>query len=63
MRLLDADDPFFKPVWRRWVTVLLPLLWGAFELGMGGSGWGVLFVAAGVYAFWVLIVKGPKGSE
>jgi len=61
-KLLDADDPFFRPVWRRWVTAVLPLLWGGYELWLGNPMWGLLFGAAGAYAAWVLIVKGPSGS-
>lgn len=63
MKFLDANDPFFRPVWRRWVAALVPLVWGGFELASGNSGWGFVFLTAGVYAFVVLIVRGPSGSE
>ncbi len=59
-KFLDPDHPFFKPVWRRWATVAVPLAWCAVEFASGSPGWAVLFGAAGVYAFWVLIVKGPS---
>lgn len=62
MKLLDADHPFFIPVWRRWVTVLAPLAWSVVEFRYNGPGWGVLFAGAGLYAFWILIVKGPGKS-
>jgi hypothetical protein len=62
-KLLDANDPFFAPVWRRWATCALPLVWGAGELWMGNSGWGAMFLAAGAWAFFELILQGPKGSE
>lgn len=58
-RFLDADHPFFRPAWRRWVTALVPLGWGAVELATGSPGWAVMFGAVGAYALWVLIIKGP----
>lgn len=61
-KLLDADDPFFKPVWRRWATAVLPMLWGCYELWTGNPMWGVLFLGAGGWAGWVLIVRGPQGK-
>ena len=62
-RFLDADHPFFAPVWRRWATTLFPLFWGGVEFWHDSPGWGVLFVAAGAYAGYVLIYKGPSSSE
>lgn len=56
---LDANHPMFRRPWVRWVTALVPLAWAGFELWMGNGLWAVLFGAAGAYAFWVLIVKGP----
>lgn len=58
-KFLDADHPFFAPVWRRWVTALFPLVWSLGELVAGNTGWALAFGAVGVYAFFVLIVKGP----
>lgn len=58
-RPLDADHPFFAPVWRRWATVLFPVAWAGVELYLGNSGWAVIFGAAGVWAYWELIHKGP----
>ena len=59
-KFLDPDHPFFKPVWRRWATAGLPRAWSVVEFANASPGWGVLFGAAGVYAFWMLIVKGPS---
>lgn len=60
--LLDANHPFFAPPWRRWATCLVPLAWGVFEMIMQDPFWGILFIAAGVYAGYILILKGPSGS-
>lgn len=63
MKLLDPNDPFFRKPATRWVTVLVPLAMAALEMSMGSPGWAMLFLATGVFAFWVLIVKGPdKGG-
>jgi hypothetical protein len=59
-KLLDADDPFFAPVWRRWATCVLPLLWAAFEVYSEEWLWAGLFAAAGAYAWYVLIFTGPS---
>jgi hypothetical protein len=61
MKLLDPDHPFFRPVWRRWATVLIPLIWAGVELASGSPGWAMLFGAAGAYAAWVLLLQRPGG--
>ncbi len=61
-KLLDANDPFFAPVWRRWATCVLPGAWGVAEFWFSEPFWGIIFVAAGVYAFYQLILKGPEGK-
>jgi hypothetical protein len=59
VKIIDPDDPFFAPLWRRWATVLFALFWGAVEIYAGNPGWAVLFCAAGGYAYYVLIFRGP----
>lgn len=62
MKLIDPGHPFFRPLWRRWATVIAPGLWAAVELATGSPGWAVMFAAAGGYAFWVLILgRGSPG--
>lgn len=56
-KFLDRDDPFFAAPWRRWATTLLPLGWGLFEMWLEQPFWGILFIAAGAYAGWELILK------
>lgn len=61
MKFLDPNDPFFRPAWVRWITVLMPLAWGLVELFYIGSPlWGILFLAAGGYAGWMLFVQRDK---
>lgn len=59
MKLIDPDHPFFRPVWRRWASALLPLAWALVELFTGSPGWAILFGALGGYAFYMLVMKGP----
>lgn len=55
MKFLDPNDPFFRHPLVRWVTVLLPLGWAVVEFVWQGSPfWGMLFLAAGLYAGWQL---------
>lgn len=61
MKLLDPDHPFFAKAWVRWLTVLVPGLWAAFELYTGNIGWAILFGAASAYPAWVLFLKPPQG--
>jgi hypothetical protein len=56
---LDPNHPMFRRAWVRWATALAPLGWAGFELMLGNPMWAILFGAAGAYAGWVLIVKGP----
>jgi hypothetical protein len=61
MKFLDPNDPFFRRAWVRWVTVLLPLGWGLFELLYVGSPlWGMMFLAAAGYAGWMLFFQRGK---
>ena len=54
MKFLDPNDPFFRSPLVRWITVLLPLVWAGVEFWHASPMWGVLFLAAGLYAGWQL---------
>ncbi len=56
-KLLDRNDPFFRRAWVRWITAILPLLWGLVEFWHHEPFWGVLFVAAGAYAAYELLFR------
>lgn len=47
--LVDPNAPFFKPLWVRVLSVLLPLAWAGMELATGNPFWAILFGAAGGY--------------
>ncbi len=57
MKLLDPDDPFFRKPWVRWAVILVPLIWSGVEFLSGSPGWGIGFLAVGLYALWVLVLS------
>lgn len=61
-KFLDANHPMFRRPWVRWVTGLLPIGWGVFELTLNEPFWGLIFIAAGGYALWELVYKGPDAE-
>ena len=58
MKLLDPKHPFFAPVWRRWLTCVIPLAWAGVELWSGSPGWAMVFGFAGGYAGYILLWAG-----
>ena len=54
--LVDPQHPFFRRLWVRVLSVLLPLLWAGVEASTGAIFWAILFGAAGVYLFVALFV-------
>ncbi|MCX8997515.1 DUF3329 domain-containing protein [Rhizobiaceae bacterium BDR2-2] len=63
MSFLDRHHPFFKPLWRRALTVAAPVAWSIFEVASGSVGWGILFFAAGAYAAWELFIAPEPAKE
>lgn len=61
-KLLDANDPFFVAVWRRWVVTVLPLVWAVVEAWNGSPVWAILFGAAGGYAGFELLIRHRLGK-
>lgn len=59
MQFLDPNDPFFRPVWRRWATAGVPAAWACVEAIHGNRIWALAFAAIAAYAYWKLIVQGP----
>ncbi|EEW25886.1 hypothetical protein [Rhodobacter ferrooxidans] len=63
MPLIEPNHPFFKPVWRRWATGLVPIIWAGFELvWLGNPIWALIFAGFGAYALWVLVFNRPADS-
>ncbi|MFV2001526.1 MAG: DUF3329 domain-containing protein [Paracoccaceae bacterium] len=55
-RFLDPNDPFFRPLWIRVVVLVILLGWSAYEFATATPFWGVLFLAVGVWFYWVFFV-------
>jgi hypothetical protein len=53
-KLIDPNDPFFAPTWRRWLVTVGPLAWAGVELWNDQPMWALLFGMAGGY---VLLIK------
>ena len=62
-KFLDADHPMFAKLWVRWVTVLVPTAWAIFEASSEAWIWAFGFAGLAVYAFVILIVRGPKAGS
>jgi hypothetical protein len=59
MQILDPNDPFFRPVWRRWATAAVPAAWACVEALGGNTVWALAFAAIAGFAYWKLIIQGP----
>lgn len=62
MKLVDAEAPFFRPLWVRVLCVVSPLAWAGVELWTGNPAWAMLFGAAGVYLALVLFLWRRRGG-
>lgn len=56
MKLIDAEHPFFRPLWRRIAVVAVCALWAAMEWATASPFWAVLASALGLCAFYALIL-------
>lgn len=56
MKLLDPTHPFFKPLWARILTVVLPGIWAGIEAMNQAWGWALIFFAAATYAAYELLI-------
>ncbi|MDE3078667.1 MAG: hypothetical protein KGI94_01380 [Paracoccaceae bacterium] len=63
MSFLDPNDPFFRPVWRRWATVGVPAAWACVEAWVGTMPWALGFAAAAAYAYYQLFIVGPDDPD
>jgi hypothetical protein len=57
----DQDLPFFKPLWRRYLTVGFATLWATAEWTVWASPfWGMLASAMAIYGYWRLFLTFPN---
>ncbi|MDB2407468.1 hypothetical protein N9W17_02930 [Jannaschia sp.] len=55
--MLDPNDPFFAPRWRRWAVVIVCALWLVIELARGAHYWAAGAAVGGGYALWSLFLS------
>jgi hypothetical protein len=48
----DHEHPFFRPLWRRILVVVICAAWAVFEYTMGSSGWALAALGFTAYAIW-----------
>jgi hypothetical protein len=64
MKLLDVQHPFFQPLWRRIVVVVICLGWAVVEISFSEPFWAIMFGALGVYCAWqFFFVFNPEQDE
>ena len=54
--MVNTNDPFYRPLWRRIVIVALCLGWGLFEIVFGTQLFAQIFLAVGGYAAYRLLL-------
>jgi len=52
MGIFDLQVPFFLPMWRRAMLVVVCLAWCVVEFSNASPFWGLVFGALSAYAFW-----------
>jgi hypothetical protein len=63
-KLLDFNDPFYRPLWLRIVIVAVVAGWGLFEFVTESPFWGVIFFGAAAFAFHGLFIAfNPREPE
>jgi len=50
--VFNLGIPFFLPVWRRVLVVVVAIAWGLLEFANGQFFWGIVFVGMGSIATW-----------
>jgi hypothetical protein len=61
--MIDAGNPFWRPLRVRVAVTAVAILWGLFELATGAPGFALIFLAAGGYAGWRLLIAWPPGDR
>lgn len=64
MGFVDLQVPFFLPMWRRILLVVVCFTWGIFEFLTASPFWGAIFCALGGFALWKLLLSGwPENAD
>jgi hypothetical protein len=60
---IEQTHPFYRPLWRRWLIVVLTTVWAMFEWFARDPFWGLIAIALAGYAAWVLLYTFPAESD
>lgn len=52
----DADHPWFRPLWRRVLMVLIPAVIAGVDIYHGNFGWALIFGGLGAYAVYIFFI-------
>ncbi|WP_274626843.1 DUF3329 domain-containing protein [Arvimicrobium flavum] len=52
----DTEHPFFRPLWRRVLLVVVCIGWAIFEFVNGAQLWGMIALAFAAYAVWAFFI-------
>jgi hypothetical protein len=57
MKLVDTNDPFYRPLWKRAGIVAVTGIWAAVEVYHGvASFWALLAVALFIFCAWTFLI-------
>lgn len=59
----DAENPFFRPLWRRIAIVVFCAAWSAFEFWNNQAFWGTIAGGMGAYAAWMFLLNYKEPAE
>ncbi len=63
-KFLDADDPFYRPLWVRVLIVGFCFAWAIFEFVTGSPFWGVIVLGLSAYTGFEFFLRiRPASSE
>lgn len=56
----DADHPWFRPMWRRVLVVVIPAIIAAVDIYHGNFGWALIFGGLAAYAVYIFFIAWNK---
>lgn len=54
-KLLDLDHPFFLPMWRRYATIAVCVVWATAEWATHSPFWATLATGTALYCIYALL--------
>ncbi|MGP9791825.1 DUF3329 domain-containing protein [Roseinatronobacter sp. NSM] len=60
--MFDFSHAIYRPLWVRFLLVVVALGWGVFEFASGAPFFGVIFVGVGFFVAWRFFVAFDQSS-